>query len=217
MPEPFILKFKREIEKEGYQTITAFVNDWIGGGGTFHGIYEWCLLRNIEVKYLALWMSLRRFLTIPYSYDDQFWYKWTAVAKAKGFDNTDQMVRNYLRNFTTTEICKELDVSTKYVWDLIGRLRDKRHTPIPNKKRGNRPHKDKEGFVRGPTKIKWKGMIQQIGFRTLKETVIRLREKELTYRQIAEKLGTNPSTLCLRLKQANINPKSIKRVKKTIR
>jgi len=45
----FIQKFEALVKEEGFDTISDFVDDWIANGGTFRTIYDFVLLKGINV------------------------------------------------------------------------------------------------------------------------------------------------------------------------
>lgn len=205
--ETFIIKFKNLIESEGYTTITAFVNKWIKDGGTFRTLYEWVILKGIDTKYITVWVTLRPYLTIPYSSQDQFWYYWNAVAKSKGYFSAERMLNNLTENLTLRETANELDTSPRNVLLLIKRIKyyDRKEMPQLRARRNNKWHTNKDGFSRIDAKTRWEEALKEKGFRGLRDALRRLRDKGLTFKEIAKELKTTDRNLRFRMAKAKIN------------
>lgn len=206
MAKSFIEQFQDWIEEEGYTSITDFVNDWIKEGGTFRTLHEWTALRGATVVYLTLWTALRKYITVPYSGEDQFWYKWESVAKAKGYSSVETMVKS-LRKYTTAEIARELDIAPTYAKELMRRLSYSRKRKVPEKRKMKKakPFKTKEGFSREETRKKWEALLKEKKFRSLRHALRILRNKGLSFERIAKELGVAYTTLRMRMDRAKIS------------
>jgi hypothetical protein len=215
MYRPFILQFQTLIENLGYKTITEFVNKWISDGETFKSIHEWLLLKGFEFEYITIYNNLRKFLTIPYDTIDEYFYRWNGIAKAKGYKSVKQMISSLLGKYTTKEILIELDVDRGTLRDLKFRLKEQETNP--RKPSNKKKQRTRDGFSRGSTSEKWRGIWESKGFRGFRDAIQKMRLKGMSYKDISKEFGVTPRDLRIRLKAAKLDSKDFPNQRKLFR
>jgi len=195
---PFIQKFEALVKEEGFDTSSDFVDDWIANGGTFRTIYDFVLLKGINVDKYTVWLNLRNYLTIGYGGEDAFWYKWDSLAKIRGKDSIVEWMNENRDKLTTMEIAREFGVTLRPIEKLIVRI-DK----LGNKEvKKYRKRKDSDGFTMTRTKERWLKMLNEKGYKTLREAFTDMINKGLTIEEMAYVFDTTKNTIRRRLKRA---------------
>jgi hypothetical protein len=192
-PYTFLDKFKKIAETEGFTSLEEFVNEWVQNGGTFSSLQEWLMLNySMEYCMATVWRILRNYLTIPYTHEDQFWYKWNAIAKAKGFKDPKHMIeRLRKRKLCKEEIAEELGVIPSALNPIVKRLVQDRiegHI-VPKRKYERKKFKitqDKNGISFKKSRGRWREQLKKHGFRSLRDAIWRMKKKGLNYIQMAE-------------------------------
>lgn len=199
------------VRAKGFKTITDFVNDWIKGGQTFSDLRDWLETeKGIKRSVSGIWCSLRPYLTIPYEYEDQFWYKWDAIAQTKGFKNAGHMVHIFKkRKMPTEDIAKELGVGLEEGKKLIKHLSDERINGkiIPKRKYVRKKFKmnrDRNGISHHKRREFWRTKLKKFGFRSLRDAIWRLKKRGYTYREMAKLFEVTIWDLKYRRKRAGL-------------
>lgn len=204
----FVVHLDELVKKEGYDSITSFVNKWVMDGSTFREIWEWIILRGLEIKFVTFYSRARKFLTVPFDANDHFHYKWEAIARSKEYPNFKTMIRDYKFKLTTKEICEELNISKMYLREVLFRMAyNKPRDPINRIRKRYETHADSSGFSHRRTKEIWHKKFQDLGHSTLRGTIRGLRNQNLTFEEIAVKLGVEYMSLVYRMKRAGIRTK----------
>jgi len=204
-------KIKQLAKEEGLKSITEFLNAWIESGETFTSLQERLLLEeDFEVGKTWLWKVLRSYLTVPYDYDDQFWYKWNSIAKSKGYKNPKSMIETYQSRFCNAEIAEELGVGIKTAPTLIKRLLQDRvdGKPIKRRKYKSRipknPSMDRNGIVRKDSREEWNEKLKKYGFRSLRDAIWRMKKRKMSYVEMARALDVKIRVLRSRRRKAGL-------------
>lgn len=196
----FIEKFGKLIKIEGFASITEFVNDWIYNGGTFKTMHDWILIKNIKIDRYTVWLNLRKYLTIPYSQENAFWYKWNSIAKTKGNKSIADLVNKYKKNLTTLEMSIELGTSVRTMEKLLFKI-----NKLENKKTKKYSKiKNRDGFTKTNVKRKWEKILGEKGYKTLRNAIKDMQNKGMTTSEMAKELGVAYSTLKRRAIRGNI-------------
>lgn len=209
-------QIKNIAEEEGFATITGFVNHWIQNGGSFYTLRDWLMLEKGLIKSrITIWKSLRPFLTLPYSREDQFWYKWNSIAKAKGFKDIPDMVRKLnLKKTSRKQVAKEFAILITNVDKFVYSLAKKRKIysgpqqitqlrPYIKKER-HKVKRNKNGMVRCDSSKIWDDKLKKYGFRSLRDAVWRLRLKKYNQTQMAQLFGVTARTFRNRLRRNDL-------------
>ncbi len=208
-----VQRVKKIAKEEGFKSIEEFINAWISGGQTFQSLQEWLNLeKGMEVQRPPVWIAFRPYLTIPYSHKDQFWYKWNAIAKAKGFKDPKHMVEVLRqRKLCQKEMAEELGIYPSAVRRVLTELSKDRieGQVIPKrkyvrKKIKYRVSRDKNGVAQKPSREDWQRRLKNHGFRSLKDAVWRLKKSGYKQEYMANLLGISARGLRNRLKRAGL-------------
>lgn len=205
-------KIGKIAKEKSFNNITEFINAWIQKGETFKSLQE-----SLQLEYdiiclpQEIWLLLRNYLTIPYGYEDQFWYRWDAIAKVKGFENAYQMAQNFKRKkLCLREIAEELGTHIGYAHKLMRRLSQIRINGqiVPKRTYTKRNRwektKDRNGFSQQSCRDKWKEKLTQFGFKSFREAVWKLRREKLSYREMAKLFGISERLFLYRRRRAGI-------------
>jgi AraC-like DNA-binding protein len=207
-------------KEKGFNSLTDFINHWIQSGRKFDEIAPWLQLEYgivFNTKNYA-WRLLRDYLTIPYSVEDQFWYKWDAIAKVKGFQNARHMIQMFRnRKLCLTEIAEELGMSSNHASQIIRHILHGRQVTTDTSKRkyhhhhrwlGGKPGpktKDRDGISNSHTREHWRKMLDEFGFRSLRDAVDKLRRhQKLNYTEMAQLFGVTARDFRLRRQRAKL-------------
>jgi hypothetical protein len=206
-------EFKKVLKAEGFKTITDFINAWVQGGQTFDGLRDWLALTyGIDKDRVTVWKTLRDYLTIPYSYEDQFWYKWDAVARSKKLNDARHMIQVFKkRQLSLDEMAEELGVKGGYgATLLIRRLSQERVNGKVVPRRQYIRHKfkmsrDRDGITQKDRREVWRDKLAKLGFRSLRDAMWRLRQKRgLSYLEIAKIFEISVRDLRYRRRRAGL-------------
>lgn len=186
-------------KERGFTSLTDFINDWIKSGGTFSSLrVELRIKYDVDFYITAIWKSCRPYLTIPYTPEDQFWYRWDSVARAKGFRDANHMIKVFQhRKYVIADYSEELGVIRKNIPPLVRRLAQERVEGKVVPKRSYRSRvrfirqRDKDGIVKGPDRAIWRQKLDGFGFKSLREAVWKLKRKGLNYHQMAQIFGVS--------------------------
>jgi hypothetical protein len=201
----------RLAKEKKYNSITDFINSWIQSGETFKSLEDLLKLEyGIRCAHSGnVWKIARNYLTIPYESDDQFWYKWDAIARAKNFKDVQDMLQDFKnRNLHVTELAIELGCSSSTIVPLLRRLsRNRVKGQISSKRtyiKRSPFHKDRDGFCHKSARDRWCSKLEEYGFRSLKDAVWRLRKKGLACKDMAKLFGVTKDDFQYRLRRAKI-------------
>ena len=203
--KPFLYQFNELILKEGYKNITEFVNKWIKDGGTFNTLYQWAMIKDLDFEYRTVYATLRPYLTVPYDVPSSFWNKWNSIAQAKGFDDIDKLMEVYKKKYTNTEMANELGVTTRTIEYLRIRMDGDRNLPMRELVKGKRPsQRDANGFTKTDVKEKWNKILNEKGFKSLRDAADYYIKNNISPIQMAEDLGVTEKSLRGRMEKAGI-------------
>jgi hypothetical protein len=203
--KPFLLKFQELIEKEGYEDISKFVNDWINKGETFRTLHQWVLLKGLDFEHHTVWTSLRKYLTVPFDASSSFWNKWNSTAQTKGFNSAEEMMEVYRKKYTATQMATELAVTPRTIEYLLRRLDGNKDLPLKEQMQGKRPsHRDEDGFTKTDVKEKWTKLLNEKGFTSLREAANYYMENKIPPTIMARELGVTERALRIRMEKAGI-------------
>lgn len=208
--------FRQQIRKvskeEGFKSVEDFINAWVRGGQTFQSLHEWLTLeKGITRCKATVWNTMRDYLTIPYSSEDQFWYRWEAIAKAKGFKDPKHMIHIFRqRKLCLEEMAEELGVTPNMTPRLIQHLLLNRVEGkiIPKRKyktrRKFKMSRDRDGISFKETRERWRAKLQALGFRSLKDAVWKLKKRGLKKKEMAKVLGVSVRGFRFRMRRAGL-------------
>jgi len=202
---------KRIAKEEGYKSITEFINAWIKGGETFYSLRDWLALeKGVDKHVVTIWLLFRDHLTIPYGYEDQFWYKWDAVAKAKGFKDASHMVYIFRkRKLCLDEMAEEINLSRGSTAKTIKRLSQERAEGkiVPKRqyiRHQYRQSRDRNGISHKSRREVWRQKLAKYGFRSLRDAVWRFRKRGMTYVEMAKLLEITDRDFRYRRRRAGL-------------
>ena len=205
--KPFLIQFKELIKGEGYDDISKFVNDWISNGGTFKTLHQWLLLKDFNIVYFNVWLNLRKYLTVSFDYDSSFKYKWDSIAKIKGYNTFEDLIKDYKSKYTSAEMARELGITRRGLNYILTRLENE-GKPFEDRYKSNKSIGeklvDKDGFTMTDTKEKWDKILKEKGYSSLTEAVTILNSRGLNIPKMAEELGVTQKALRWRIQKADI-------------
>ena len=217
--KPFLQQFRELIEKEGYNDISKFVNDWISDGGSFRTLHQWVLLKGVDVVYYNIWLNLRKYLTVPFDYDSSYKYKWDSIAKTKGYDTFEELINDYKnKEYTSTEMARELGITRRGLNYILTRLKNEGKSWEDRYKGDGKVGQkfvDKDGFTMTDAKEKWDRILKKKGYNSLTEAVTTLSSRGLNIPRMAEELEVSEKALRWRIQKANINISTGKKPRKS--
>jgi hypothetical protein len=210
-PETFLDKFKKIAETEGFTSLEEFVNEWVQSGETFASLREWLMLnKDMNISKTLIWKTLRKYLTIPYTHEDQFWYKWNAISKVKGFKNPKHMIEVLRkRKLCNAEMAEEIGVTSEALKPVIKHLLQERIEGkiIPKRKYERRYFKmsrDADGISFRDARDSWRKRLREYGYRSLKDAIWRLKRKGYNLEDMAKLFGTTPRNFRYRRRRAGL-------------
>jgi len=205
--KPFLIQFKELIKEEGYDDISKFVNDWISNGGTFKTLHQWLLLKDFNIVYFNVWLNLRKYLTVSFDYDSSFKYKWDSVAKTKGYDTFEDLIKDYQNKYTSIEMANELGITRRGLNYILTRLRNE-GKPFEDRYKGDgkigKKLVNEDGFTMTDTKEKWEKILRDKGFNSFTEAITILNNRGMNIPKMANELEVTEKSLRWRIQKANI-------------
>jgi transcription initiation factor IIE alpha subunit len=111
------------------------------------------------------------------------------------------------RKLVNDQIAEELGMDTRAIPNLLRKLRSKRMVGKLVEKRKyimSTRRRDKNGIVVKKVRDKWEARIKELGFRSLKDALGRLKRRGYTFVEIAEMFGVSVRLLRWRRKRARL-------------
>jgi hypothetical protein len=204
---------KKIAKQRGHKNITSFINAWIKDGQTFDNLRDWLELEyGVNKCRVTVWNTLRGYLTIPYTWEDQFWYKWDSIARTKGFKDAGDMIHIFKkRPMSLAQISEELGLKESYRSSgLVHRLSQERINGKVVPKRQYIRHKfkmsrDRDGITQKQTREAWGEKMKEHGFRSLRDAIWKLKKKRgFSFFEIAKLFNITTRDLLYRRRRAGL-------------
>lgn len=182
----------QKVCKKG-QSVENFVNNWIRSGESFDSLYQFLITRGVQTNKNSVWRTFRPMLTLPYSYKDQFFYKWNAIAKTKGFVTAEQMITSWEeQKYTQKQIADELGLFASNVGPVIKAILDGGESFKAVRDLKHAKAQDEDGFSRRDFIEAWDEKLKKMGYENLRQAIEEMKSEGLNYSEMGRSLGISP-------------------------
>lgn len=182
-----IVEIKKECKKG--QSVENFINNWIRSGENFSSLFQFLISKGVETNKNSVWKTFRSMLTLPYSYENQFLYKWNSVAKAKGFVNAKQMITSWKKQkYTQAQIAEELGLFPPNVAVIVNAILNDAKTFKPPWDHKHLKIRNRDGFSQQNAIKNWNEKLEKVGYENLQKAIEGMKNEGLNYTEMAKKL-----------------------------